>query len=93
MSSPTSPAHRSPWRVSRAAPHPVVQNASPEPLVLARAMIRVGDRVDTEQWGTVLPGDENEICLCGVDTSDACVTVSWRRSGRTAEELLWQFVM
>ncbi|GGD36745.1 hypothetical protein GCM10010915_16750 [Microbacterium faecale] len=88
----TRPARASPWLVHRSAPHPVIRNASAEPLSYARALIRVGDDVITERWGTVLPGDEGEICLCGLDPADVCVTVSWRPAG-TDEELLWQFVL
>lgn len=87
-----SAALPTPWHASREWPHPVVTNASDEPLEFARAIIRVGDRVTTERWGIVLPDDENEICLCGLDTSDLCVTLSWRRAG-IDEELLWQFVL
>lgn len=84
--------HPTPWRVHRDGTHPVVANISEEPLEFARAIIRVGDRVTTERWGIVLPGDENEVCLCGLDTSDLCVTLSFRRAG-VDEELLWQFVL
>jgi hypothetical protein len=76
MNSDDSPVVPSPWRVRRSFPHPVVTNASDEPLALARALIRVGDEVHIEQWGLILPHDQNEICLCGLETSD----------------LLWQFV-
>ena len=89
----TEPLARiSPWTVSRSPPHPSVRNSSPDPLCYARALIRVGDDVTTEHWGTVLPGDEQELCLCGLDTSDLCVTLTWRRAG-CDEELLWQFVL
>jgi len=70
----------------------VVVNASDEPLALARAFIRAGTKTQTEQWGLVLPGDQNEICLCDVPTGDLCVTVSWRPTGAEGRELLWQFV-
>ena len=82
----------SPWRVRRSFPHPVVTNASDEPLALARAIIREGDRIHTERWGLILPHEQNEICLCGLDTSDLCVTLSWRPAGTEGRELLWQFV-
>lgn len=85
-------ARVTPWSVRRAPPHPVARNTSPEPLCYARALIRVGDDVTTEYWGTVLPGDEQEICLCGLDAADLCITLTWRRAG-TDEELLWQFVL
>lgn len=80
-----------PWLVQRELPHPVVVNTSVEPLEYARALIRTGDRVMTEHWGTILPGDENEICLCDTDVADMAITLSWRRVG-IDEELLWQFV-
>ncbi|WP_188699564.1 hypothetical protein [Microbacterium nanhaiense] len=82
----------SPWRVRRSFPHPVITNVSDHPLALARAIIRVGDDVHTERWGLVLPGDQNEVCLCGLETHDMCVTISWRPSGAEGRELLWQFV-
>lgn len=87
-----SSALPSPWRVRRSFPHPVVTNVSDAPLALARAMIREGDEVHLEQWGLVLPGDQNEICLCGLETGDLCVTLSWRSTGAEGRELLWQFV-
>lgn len=80
-----------PWSVRRQFPHPIVLNTSVEPLEYARALIRAGDHITTEHWGTVLPADENEICLCDIDTADLAVTLSWRRAG-VDEELLWQFV-
>lgn len=87
-----SSALPSPWRVRRSFPHPVVTNVSDAPLALARAMIRERDEVHLEQWGLVLPGDQNEICLCGLETGDLCVTLSWRSTGAEGRELLWQFV-
>ncbi|WP_156762003.1 hypothetical protein [Microbacterium karelineae] len=87
-----SAARPTPWRTRRDGAHPVVTNISGEPLEYARAIIRAGDRVTTERWGVVLPDDANEICLCGLDPSDLCVTLSWRRAG-VDEELLWQFVL
>jgi len=92
MNIDTSSAIPAPWRVRRSFPHPVVTNASDAPLALARAMIRVGDDVHLEQWGLMLPHDQNEICLCGLETGDLCVTLSWRSAGAEGRELLWQFV-
>lgn len=92
MNAETTSAIPSPWRVRRSFPHPIVTNVSEHPLALARAIIRVGDRVHTEQWGLVLPQDQNEICLCGLTTHDMCITLSWRATGAEGRELLWQFV-
>ncbi|HLS93494.1 MAG TPA: hypothetical protein VK015_08280 [Microbacterium sp.] len=90
-SRPLPSARATPWAVHPDPPHSVVVNASDEPLEYARAIIRAGDVVTTERWGLVLPGDENDLCLCGLDPADLCVTISWRRAG-VDEELLWQFV-
>jgi len=92
MNNDASPVVPSPWRVRRSFPHPVVTNIADRPLALARAIIRVGDDVYAERWGLVLPNDQNEVCLCGLDTDDLCVTISWREAGAEGRELLWQFV-
>ena len=92
MNSDVSPVVPAPWRVRRTFPHPTVTNVSDAPLALARAIIRVGNDVHTERWGLVLPHEQNEICLCGLDTADLCVTLSWRATGAEGRELLWQFV-
>ena len=77
--------------MQRDLPHPIVANASVEPLEYGCALIRAGDPGDDRHGGTILPGDENEICLCDIDVADMAITLSWRRAG-VDEELLWQFV-
>ncbi|WP_221585220.1 hypothetical protein [Microbacterium sp. G2-8] len=93
-STPPSPLpYAVPWAVRRDGTHPVVTNASHEPLEYARALFSDGSaRVGSETWGLVLPEEEQELCLCGLDESDTVVTLSWFRTADD-REYLWQFVL
>ncbi|MBP2437798.1 hypothetical protein [Microbacterium amylolyticum] len=92
---PSASRHSSPvpWAVERAGAHPIVTNASDEPLEYVKALVFDGnERLHAESWGLVLPGDHSELCLCGIEPSDASVALIWFRAGDN-QELLWRFVL
>ncbi|WP_051172651.1 hypothetical protein [Microbacterium indicum] len=86
-------AYAVPWHVTRDGPHPLVTNASAEPLEHVRALLTdATPRVAHEPWGLVLPGEEVEICLCDFEEASAAVVLSWFRTAGD-EEYLWRFVL
>lgn len=87
-------AYRVPWRIDRLfESHPLVTNAGDEAAELVRVFVHDPDaRPVIETWGTMLPGDTSEVCLCDVDLDDAVVTIAWFRPGDD-DEFVWRFVL
>lgn len=88
---PDSPAaYPVPWRIDRSdARHPIVTNASREPVDFVRLFRSDGL---AGHWGRVRPGEDVTMCLCEADLDALAVTIAWYRS-RTDEEYCWRFVL
>jgi len=91
----TCPAQATPipWQVDRSdEAHPLVRNVSGHALHSVRVFADDGRMLrETRYWGTLLPGDSGELCLCEFDPDDTTVTLAWHRADDL--ELLWRFVI
>lgn len=86
-------AYPVPWRVDRSvAAHPVVVNASRDPLDFVRAFIDHPRVCETELWGRMLPGEGAQLCLCDIEVADAVLTIAWFRP-ETGDEYVWRFTV
>lgn len=91
----TCPAHAIPipWHIDRSdEAHPRVTNVSEHALHAVRVFADDGRSLhETEQWGTLLPGESAQLCLCNLDPDDTTITLAWHRIDDL--ELLWRFVI